>query len=120
MLVVCTAAPALRDAPYWDANVYTRQGRWAAAHGPDLDAWRHFPDVLKPPVFAGVVLGVAAAVDRAAGTEPLAMHLSVLAFALALLFGVRALVGALGGSERQGGGRRRLRCAAAPPRAPGG
>jgi len=97
MLVVCTTLPALRDPPYWDANVYTAEGRWAAAHGLDVDAWRHFPDVLKPPVFAAVALGGAAAVDR----TPLAMHLVVLAFALALLFGTRALVRALGGAEWQ-------------------
>ena len=54
MLVVCTTAPTLRDPPYWDANVYVREGRWAAAHGLSLDAWRHFPDVLKPPVFAAL------------------------------------------------------------------
>ena len=98
LLVVCTTAPALRDPPYWDANVYVSQGRWAAAHGGlSLDAWRQFPDVLKPPVFAGVGLGVAAALDR----SPLAMHLLVLGFALALLGAVRALVRALGGDERQ-------------------
>ncbi len=97
LLVVCTTAPALRDPPYWDANVYVRQGRWAAAHGLHLDAWRHFPDVLKPPVFAALVLGALAAADP----TPLAMHLGVLAFALALLFATRALVRALGGDERQ-------------------
>ena len=101
MIVVCTSAPALHDPPYWDANVYVRQGRWAAAHGFDLEAWRHFPDVLKPPVFAALVLG------GAARAETLPMHLAVLAFALALLFATRSLVRALGGTELQalvGGG----------------
>lgn len=95
LLFVCTVAPALRDPPYWDANVYVAEGRWAAAHG--LDAWRQFPDVVKPPLFAALVLGAAAAIDP----TPLAMHLAVLAFALALLAAVRALVRALGGDERQ-------------------
>ena len=98
LLVVCTTAPALRDPPYWDANVYVAEGRWAAAHGLSLDAWRQFPDVVKPPVFAAVVLGAAGALD----SSPLAMHLCVLAFALALLAAVRALVRALGGDERAG------------------
>ena len=97
LLFVCTTAPALRDPPYWDANVYTAEGRWAAAHGLSLDAWRQFPDVLKPPVFAAVALGAAGALDR----SPLGMHLVVVAFALALLAAVRSLVRALGGDERQ-------------------
>jgi len=101
MLVVCSALPALRDPPYWDANVYVHEGRWAAAHGLELDAWRHFPDVLKPPVFAAIVLGAAETIDRAAGTTPLCAHLAVLGFALALLFAVRSLVRALGGDEGQ-------------------
>ena len=98
MLVVCTTAPALRDPPFWDANVYVNQGRYAAAHGLALDAWRHPPDVLKPPVFAALVLGAAVA---AIGPSPLAMHLGVLAFALALIAATRSLVRALGGDERQ-------------------
>ncbi|HEY2745250.1 MAG TPA: hypothetical protein VGL86_11525 [Polyangia bacterium] len=93
MIVVCTTLPALRDPPYWDANVYVREGRWAATHGLGLDAWRHFPDVLKPPVFAALVLGDLARAD------PLAMHLAVLGFALALVFATRSLVRALGGDE---------------------
>jgi 4-amino-4-deoxy-L-arabinose transferase-like glycosyltransferase len=97
LLCVCTTAPALRDPPYWDANVYVAEGRWAAAHGVSVAAWRQFPDVLKPPVFAAFALGVAAAIDHTA----LAMHLFVLAFALVLLGGVRSLVRALGGDERQ-------------------
>jgi hypothetical protein len=97
MLVVCTTLPALRDPPYWDANVYVAEGRWAAAHGFDVAAWRQFPDVLKPPVFAAVGLGSAAAIDP----SPLAMHLLVLAFALALIAATRALVRALGGDEWQ-------------------
>lgn len=98
LLAVCTTAPALRDPPYWDANVYLAEGRWAAAHGLDLDAWRHFPDVLKPPVFAALVLGVGVAIDP---SSPLAMHLLVLAFALALVAATRSLVRALGGAEWQ-------------------
>ncbi|MGZ3440725.1 MAG: hypothetical protein ACXVDD_14480 [Polyangia bacterium] len=98
MLVVCTVAPALRDPPFWDANVYVNQGRYAAAHGLDLDAWRHPPDVVKPPVFAALVLGAAAAIDP---SSPLAMHLVVLLFALLLVAATRALVLALGGDERQ-------------------
>ncbi len=94
MIVVCTTLPALRDPPYWDANVYVREGRWAAAHGLDLDAWRHFPDVLKPPVFAALVLGGVARADA------LAMNLAVLAFALALVLATRSLTRALGGDER--------------------
>jgi hypothetical protein len=97
MLVVCTTLPTLRDPPFWDANVYVNQGRYAAAHGLDLEAWRHPPDVLKPPLFATLVLGALAAVD----TTPLAMHLGVLALALALLAATRSLVRALGGDERQ-------------------
>ena len=97
LLFVCTTAPALRDPPYWDANVYTAEGRWAATHGLSLDAWRQFPDVLKPPLFAAVALGAAGALDR----SPLGMHLVVVAFALALLAAVRSLVRALGGDERQ-------------------
>lgn len=97
LLFVCTTAPALRDPPYWDANVYVAEGRWAATHGISLKAWRQFPDVLKPPVFAAVALGAAGALDP----SPLAMHLVALAFALALLAAVRSLVRALGGDERQ-------------------
>jgi hypothetical protein len=97
LLVVCTVAPALHDPPFWDANVYVNQGRYAAAHGLDLDAWRHPPDVLKPPLFAAVVLGALAAIDP----TPLAMHLGVLLFALALVAATRSLVRALGGDERQ-------------------
>jgi hypothetical protein len=98
LLVVCTTAPALRDPPYWDCNVYVAEGRWAAAHGLDIDAWRHFPDVLKPPAFAAVVLGAGVALDP---SSSLAMHLFVLAFALALLAATRSLVRALGGDEPQ-------------------
>ncbi|MDB4968761.1 MAG: hypothetical protein JWN44_4450 [Myxococcales bacterium] len=92
LLVVAATAPALRDPPYWDANVYVHQARFSAAHGFDLEAYRHFPDVLKPPLFASLVLGTLAG-------SPLAMHLAVLALALALLAGTRALVRALGGDE---------------------
>ena len=63
----------------------------------DVAAWRQFPDVLKPPLFAAIGLGAAARVDA----SPLAMHLLVLAFALALLAAMRSLVRALGGDERQ-------------------
>jgi hypothetical protein len=94
MIVVCTTLPTLRDPPYWDANVYVHEGRWASAHGLGLDAWRHFPDVLKPPVFAALVLGDVARAD------PLAMHLAVLAFAIALVLATRSLTRALGGDER--------------------
>ena len=97
LLVIAPAAPALRDPPFWDANVYVNQGRYAAAHRLDLQAWRHPPDVLKPPLFAALVLGAAAALDP----SPLAMHLAVLLFALALVAAVRSLVLALGGDERQ-------------------
>ncbi len=96
VLVLATAAPTLRDPPYWDANVYVNQGRFAAAHGFDLAAWRHPPDVVKPPLFASLLLGVAARVDG----SPLAMHLVVLAFALGLVFATRALALALGADER--------------------
>ncbi|MCA1663423.1 MAG: hypothetical protein LC659_03995 [Myxococcales bacterium] len=98
LLVVCTTAPALRDPPYWDCNVYVAEGRWAAAHGLDLAAWRQFPDVLKPPLFAALVLGAGVALDS---SSSLAMHLFVLAFALALLAATRSLVRALGGDEPQ-------------------
>jgi 4-amino-4-deoxy-L-arabinose transferase-like glycosyltransferase len=97
MLVICTTLPALRDPPFWDANVYVNQGRYADAHGFDIQAWRHPPDVLKPPLFAALVLGALAEVDP----TPLGMHLGVLAFALALLAATRSLVRALGGDERQ-------------------
>lgn len=96
-LLVCTTLPALRDPPFWDANVYVFQGRYAAAHWLDIQAWRHPPDVLKPPVFASLVLGALAALDA----TPLAMHLGVVAFALALVAATRSLVRALGGDERQ-------------------
>ncbi len=95
LVVVATTAPALRDPPYWDANVYVHQARYSAAHGLALAAYRHPPDVLKPPLFASLLLGAAAALDP----SPLAMHLVVLALALALLWAERRLVLALGGSE---------------------
>jgi hypothetical protein len=95
LLVVAVTAPALGDPPFWDANVYVHQGRYAAAHGLDWNAWRHPPDVLKPPLFASVVLGLLSAGDRG----PWLSHVAVLAFALGLLAGTRALTRALGGSE---------------------
>jgi hypothetical protein len=97
LLVIASAAPTLRDPPYWDANVYVNQGRFAAAHGLDLAAWRHPPDVVKPPVFATLVLGLIARVDA----TPLGMHLAVVGFALLLLLGTRRLARALGGDERE-------------------
>lgn len=96
LLVTATAAIAFGDPPYWDANVYVNQARFAAAHGLHLAPWRHPPDVVKPPVFTTLVLGTAGALTHA----PWALHLCVLGFALALLFGQGALVRALGGSER--------------------
>jgi hypothetical protein len=95
LVVVATTAPALRDPPYWDANPYVNQGRYVAAHGLDLAAYRRPPDVFKPPVFASLVLGALSAIDR----SPLLLHLAVLAFALATLAAQRALVRALGGGE---------------------
>jgi hypothetical protein len=93
LTVVGTAATALRDPPYWDSWVYVNQGRYAAAHGLDVDAWRHPPDVVKPPVFASLLLGLAAR----AGATPVAMHVVVLLLALALMAGTRELTLALGG-----------------------
>lgn len=95
LLVVAVTAPALRDPPYWDANVYVHQGQYVAAHRLDVEAYRHPPDVLKPPLFASLVLGGV----TAAGGGMLGEHLFVLGFALALLAGVRALTLALGGDE---------------------
>lgn len=92
LVVIAATVPALRDPPYWDANVYVHQGVFSAAHGLDVAAYAGFPDVLKPPLFASLVLGVLHG-------SPVAMHLAVLAFALALLAGTRALTRALGGDE---------------------
>src|SRR4051812_18844718 len=96
LTVVGSAASALSDPPYWDSWVYVNQGRYAAAHGLDVAAWRHPPDVVKPPLFATLLLGVAARADA----SPVAMHLVVLAFALALVAGTRELALALGGDAR--------------------
>jgi hypothetical protein len=92
-LVAGVTAPTLHDPPYWDANVYVHQGHFAATHHFAMRAYREFPDVLKPPVFATLLLGVA-------GRRPLAQHLVVLVFAFATLLGVRALVLALGGDRK--------------------
>jgi hypothetical protein len=94
--LVAAVAPALDDPPYWDANVYVNQGRYVAAHGLDLDAYRHPPDVLKPPLFASLVLGAVSAITRA----PRALHLVSLLFACVTLAGTAALARALGGSAR--------------------
>lgn len=95
LLLAVVTATALRDPPYWDANVYVHQGQYIAAHGFELAAYRHPPDVLKPPLFASLVLG---GLTAAGGGMP-ALHLAVLAFALAALAGTRALVRALDGDE---------------------
>jgi hypothetical protein len=94
--LVAVAIPALDDPPYWDANVYVNQGRYVAAHGLDLEAYRHPPDVLKPPLYATVVLGSVSALTAA----PRALHLVSLLFALVTLAGTAALARALGGSPR--------------------
>lgn len=96
LLVVGAALPALGDPPFWDANVYVHQAQFAAAHGWHLAPWRHPPDIIKPPVFTTFLLGGVSALTGAQW----ALHLCVLGAALALPLAQRALVRALGGSER--------------------
>jgi len=66
LVVVAVTAPALRDPPFWDANVYVNQGRDIAAHGLDFAHYR-YPDVFKPPVFASAVLGGLSKLTQRAG-----------------------------------------------------
>jgi hypothetical protein len=96
LLLLGTAVPAIHDPPYWDANVYVNQGRYVADHGLALDAYRHPPDVLKPPLYASLVLGGVSALTRA----PWALHVATWLFALLTLWATAALTRALGGDGR--------------------
>jgi hypothetical protein len=96
LLLVGVALPARNDPPFWDANVYVNQARYIAEHGWHLDAYRHPPDVLKPPVYASLLLGSV----RALTPAPWALHATTWLLALVVLWATAALTRALGGDAR--------------------